>query len=137
MKCWESREERETETLAAVIQQVDDRFGSAARPDARIADLRGLQPLLLNKIHHRHDGGGLRQLDAQLLHDRPEVRQELVERFLALPHVEDLKLAVFTEACMELHRAFRSPGLTKTVAPLGVLLNSHVLGDDVNGNHGK
>ena len=30
-------------------------------------------------------GGQLRQLDAQFLHDWPEVRQELIERLLALP----------------------------------------------------
>jgi hypothetical protein len=53
---------------------------------------------LLDKIHNRHDGGRLRQLDAQLLHDRPEVRQELIERLLALPGIEDLELAVFTKA---------------------------------------
>ena len=34
---------------------------------------RGLQPLLLDKVHNRHDRGRLRQLDAELLHDRPEV----------------------------------------------------------------
>ena len=45
-----------------------------------------------------HDGGWLSQLDAQLLHDRPEVRQELIERLLALPDIEDLKLAIFSEA---------------------------------------
>ena len=59
---------------------------------------RGLQPLLLDKVHNRHDRGRLRQLDAELLHDRPEVRQELIERLLALPDIEDLELAVFAEA---------------------------------------
>src|SRR5258708_35927067 len=38
---------------------------------------------------------------------------------------------------MELHSAFRCPGFTETLAALGVLLNSHVLGHDVDGNHGK
>ena len=28
----------------------------------------------------------------------PEVRQELIERLLALPDIEDLKLAIFSEA---------------------------------------
>jgi len=37
-------------------------------------------------------------LSRKLLHDRPEVRQELIERLLAPPDVEDLKLAIFTEA---------------------------------------
>ena len=32
---------------------------------------RGLQPLLLDKVHNRHDRRRLRQLDAELLHDRP------------------------------------------------------------------
>jgi hypothetical protein len=51
---------------------------------------RALQPLLLDKVHNRHDRGRLRQLDAELLHDRPEVRQELIESLLALPDIEDL-----------------------------------------------
>ena len=54
--------------------------------------------LLLDQVDDGHDRGRLRQFDAQLLHDRPEVRQELVERLLALPDIEDLKLAIFTEA---------------------------------------
>jgi hypothetical protein len=29
---------------------------------------------------------------------RPEVRQELIERLLALPDIEDLQLTIFTEA---------------------------------------
>src|ERR1700758_3097691 len=78
---------------------------------------RGLQPLLLDKVHNRHDRGRLRQLDAQLLHDRTEVRQELIERLLALPDIENLKLAIFTEACVEFHSALRGPGLTEKGAP--------------------
>src|SRR5580692_9555262 len=54
--------------------------------------------LLLDKVHNRHDGGRARQLDAEFLHDRSEVRQELIERILAVPDIEDLKLAFFTEA---------------------------------------
>jgi hypothetical protein len=53
---------------------------------------------LLDKIHNRHDGGRLRQLDAQLLHDRSEVFKELIERLLTLPDIEDLELAIFTKA---------------------------------------
>ena len=52
-----------------------------------------LQSLLLDKIHNRHDGGRLRQLDAQLGHDRPHEGQEVVEGLPALPDIEDLKLA--------------------------------------------
>ncbi len=37
---------------------------------------------------------------------------------------------------VELHGAFRCPGLTETGVALGVLLNGHVLGDDVDGNYG-
>jgi len=43
---------------------------------------------LLDKVHNRHDRGRLRQLDAELRHDRPEVRQELIERLLALPDID-------------------------------------------------
>jgi hypothetical protein len=59
---------------------------------------RELQPLLLDKVHNRHDRGRLRQLNAQPLHDWPEIRQELIERLLALSDIEDLKLAIFAEA---------------------------------------
>jgi DNA-binding PadR family transcriptional regulator len=58
----------------------------------------GLQPLLLDKVHNRHDRGRPLQLDAELPHDRTEVRQELVERLLALPDVEHLKPAILAEA---------------------------------------
>jgi len=92
-------------------------------------------PLLLDEIHYRHDDGWLRQLDSQLLHDRPEVRKERIESLLALPDIEDLKLPIFTEACVKLHGALGCPGLTKTLAPLGVQLNGHILGDDVDRNH--
>jgi hypothetical protein len=78
---------------------------------------RSLQPLLLDKVHNRHDGGRLRQLDAQFLHDGPKVRQEVIECLLALPYIEDLKLAVFTKARVELHSAFRCAGLTEPIAP--------------------
>jgi len=93
--------------------------------------------LLLDEIHDRHYGGWLRQLDAELFHNWPEVRQELIKGFLTFPDVEDLKLAIFTEAGVELHRALRCTGLAETVATLSVLLESHVLGDDVDGNHGE
>src|SRR4051794_37517442 len=92
--------------------------------------------LLLYEVDNGHDRGRLRQLDAQFTHDRTEVFQELIERFLILPDVEDLKLPVFSEARVELHGAFRCPGLTQSVASLPVLLNSHVLGHDVDANHG-
>jgi hypothetical protein len=53
---------------------------------------------LLDKVHDRPDRWRLRQLDAEFLHDRSEVRQELIERLVALPDVEDLELAIFAEA---------------------------------------
>src|ERR1700722_6281939 len=56
------------------------------------------QGLRLDKVHNRHDDGGLGQLDSQLLHHWPEVRQELVERLLAIPDIKYLKLAIFTKA---------------------------------------
>ena len=66
---------------------------------AHVADLGGYRlPLLQDKVHNRHDRGRLRQLDAKFLHNRPEVLQELIERPLALPDIEDLKVSIFTEA---------------------------------------
>jgi hypothetical protein len=53
--------------------------------------------LLLYQVHDRHDRRRLGQLDAQFLHDRPEVGQELIERFLPVPDIEHLKLPVFAE----------------------------------------
>src|SRR5260221_13213633 len=97
----------------------------------------GVDRLLLDEVHDRHDGRRLGQLDAQFLHDRPEVRQEFVERLLAVPHIKDLKLAVLTDAAVQPHRAVRRPVLSEALAPLGVLLASHVLGDDVDRNHSK
>ena len=75
--------------------------GSSARyPALQRARTRNLQPPLLDKVDDRHDDGRLRQLDAQLFHDRPEVRLELIERLRALPDTEDLKLAI-TEAVQQ------------------------------------
>jgi hypothetical protein len=68
------------------------------RPRPMRSSPRELQPLLLDKVHNRHDRGRLRQLNAQPLHDWPEIRQELIERLLALSDIEDLKLAIFAEA---------------------------------------
>jgi hypothetical protein len=56
------------------------------------------EPLLLDQVHDGHDCGGLRQLNAQLTHHRAKMREELIESLLTLPHVEDLKLAILTEA---------------------------------------
>jgi hypothetical protein len=41
---------------------------------------------------------GGRQVNAQLLHDRPEVSQEIIEGLLAFSDIEDLKLTIFTAA---------------------------------------
>src|SRR5580698_4246697 len=38
---------------------------------------------------------------------------------------------------MELHSIFRRPGLPEALTPLGVLLKSHVFGNDIDGNHGN
>jgi hypothetical protein len=70
-------------------------LANAGRSDS--SGLRERQPLLLNQVHNRHDSGRLRQLNTKLLHDRSEVLQEVVERLLAFPHIEDLKLPIFTE----------------------------------------
>jgi hypothetical protein len=41
----------------------------------------------------------------------PRVLQELVESLLAVPDIEQLKLTVFAEARVKLHRAFRCASL--------------------------
>ena len=66
-------------------------------PDHQKMRSMGLLLGVLLEVHERHDGGRLRQLDAQLRHDRSQVGQELVESLLALPDIEDLKLAILTE----------------------------------------
>ena len=56
------------------------------------------QALMLDEVHDRHDEGGCASSMPSSCHDRSEVRQELIERLLALPDIEDLKLAILTEA---------------------------------------
>src|SRR5260221_10874497 len=113
----------------ALIRSLDDAEGTVRHRRTRTPN-RGaterrrsyagvrLQLLLLDKVHNRHDDGRLRQLDAQLRHHRPEMCQELIERLLALPDIEDLQLAIFTEAGVELHRALGAPTSRRRSRPL-------------------
>ena len=47
----------------------------------------------------------------------PEVSQELIERLLAVPGIEDLELPIFTQARMEPHGTFGCSSLAETVCP--------------------
>src|SRR5271155_1416595 len=92
---------------------------------------------LLNEIHNGHDRWRRTQGDTQFFEYRPQISQKSVKRLLALPDIEDLQFAFFSEHRVQLHSVFRGTCLLKTFASLGVIRRSHVLGGDVDRDHGR